>query len=126
MSHVSANETVGIAQNLVDFGTAIRAMKEGKRVQRLGWNAKGLFVFMQIPSKVDLSIVPKMTSLPQSVKDEFGRRLKEGRLDEEIEPTDMNSIRYQNQLAMVYPDNNIYGWVASPSDLLESDWIILD
>lgn len=34
------------------------------------------------------------------------------------------ALRYQNQMAMVYPDNNIYGWVASPSDCLEKDWCI--
>lgn len=112
------NETVGTAKVLVDFGTAIKALKQGKRVQRAGWNGKGLFIFMQVPSNVGKDIVPKMTSLPDSVKQEFERRFSKLPKDADI--------RYRNQLAMVYPDNTIYGWVASPSDVLEEDWIILD
>lgn len=121
-----ANETVGTAVNLVSFGEATKALKEGKRAQRKSWNGKGLFIFMQVPSQVDMSIVPKMTSLPQSVKDEFERRYKGKRQEEGIDPILFNSITYQNQLVIVYPNNKIYGWVASPSDVLENDWIILD
>lgn len=94
------------------FGEAITALHEGKRVSRSGWNGKGMFIFMQVPSEIEADIVPKMQSLPQSVKDEFVRR--------------GGNIRYKNQLAMVYPDNTVYGWVASPSDVLENDWCILD
>lgn len=126
MEYTKANETVGIARALVSFGEAIKALKLGKRVCRQGWNGKGLFIFMQVPSEVSMDIVPEMTSLPQSVKDEFERRFKNGSAQELVDPIELNSIRYQNQIAMVYPNNNIYGWVASPSDVLEEDWIILD
>lgn len=94
------------------FGQAVTALNDGRRVSREGWNGKGLFIFKQVPSEIDAEVVPKMQSLPQSVKDEF---IKRG-----------GNIRYKNQLAMVYPDNTIYGWVASPSDVLENDWCILD
>lgn len=97
----------------LNFGQAIEALKEGKRIAREGWNGKGMFVFMQVPSVIHFDIIPKMTSLPQYVKDEFQRR-------------NLETITYKNQLAMVYPDNTIYGWVASPSDVLENDWCILD
>ena len=92
------------------FGEAITAAKAGKRISRAGWNGKGMFVFVQVPSEVPEEIIPKMSSLPSDVKAELVRR--------------GGSIRYQNQMAMVYPDNNIYGWLASPSDCLESDWCI--
>lgn len=122
-----ASETVGIATQLVSFGKAIEALKEGKRVARQGWNGKGLFIFMQVPSVVLMEFVPKMTSLPQSVKDEFKRRAEYGeRTHNTRAKEDMKSISYQNQLAIVYPNNSIYGWVASPSDVLENDWMILD
>lgn len=124
-----AKETVGTAKPLVDFGKAIKALKEGKRVQRLGWNGKDLFIFMQIPSEVPEKIIPKMTSLPQSVKDEFKRRADSSAYDDRPRyqvSENFRSIRYKNQIAMVYPDNTIYGWVASPSDVLEEDWIIID
>jgi len=96
----------------MDFGEAIIALKEGKRVSRQGWNDKGLFIFQQVHSIVSESIIPKMQSLPQAVKDEFVRR--------------GGDIVYTNQLAMVYPNSTIYGWAPSPSDALEEDWCILD
>ena len=96
----------------VNFGAAIEALRNGKRVARLGWNKTGVFIFQQVPSLVVAEIIPKMTSLPPLVKDEFMRR--------------GGNIKYENQLAMVYPDNTIYGWVASPTDVLEMDWVILD
>lgn len=102
----------------VSFGHAEEALKQGKRVARAGWNGKGMFVFRQVPSFIDGSIVDKMQSLPDSVKAEFNRRFAK-------DPANAQ-IQYKNQLAMVYPDNTIYGWVASPSDVLEEDWCILD
>jgi hypothetical protein len=119
MKHVVANETVGTANALLSFGKAIEALKQGKRVQRKGWNGKGLFIFMQVPSEVPMDIVPKMTSLPQAVKDEFEDRKHRG----ENTPT---TIKYQNQIALVKPDNEINGWSPSTEDALAEDWIILD
>lgn len=121
-----ATETVGTAKQLVDFGTAIKALKEGKRVQRTGWNGKGLFVFMQVPSRVHIDIVPKMTSLPQTVKDEFIRRNEKALNDGANPPHNFTTIDYSNQVALVKPDNTINGWSPSISDALSEDWIILD
>lgn len=105
------------------FGEAIElGLKQGKRVSRAGWNGRGMFIFRQVPSAVSADIIPKMTSLPQSVKDEFIKRKEIGWGGLNYE----GGIGYKNQLAMVYPDNTIYGWVASPSDVLEEDWCILD
>lgn len=95
----------------MDFGQAIEALKAGKRVAREGWNGKGLFVFMQVPAEINEEIVPKMQSLPQSVKDEFAKR--------------GGSIRYSNQMALVAPNNSINGWAPSSSDTLAEDWVIL-
>ena len=91
-----------------NFGQAIEALKQGKRVARQGWNGKGLFVFMQVPSVINKEIVPKMQSLPQSVKDEFERRFNDP--NEQI-----NAIYYYYQLAIVNTSNLINGWVASVS-----------
>ena len=30
----------------MDFGEAIKALKEGKRVARTGWNGKGMFLYL--------------------------------------------------------------------------------
>lgn len=94
------------------FGLAVEALKLGKKIQRAGWNGKGLFVFMQIPATIGEEIVPKMQSLPQSVKDEFIKRT--------------GNITYANQMAIVNPDSSINGWVASSSDTFAEDWCILE
>lgn len=105
---------------LVKFGEAVEALKQGKRIAREGWNGKGMFIFMQVPAKIGWEIIPKMQSLPESVKKEFDKRFDNTPIDGDLD------IKYKNQIAMVYPDNTIYGWVASPSDILEEDWLILD
>lgn len=90
------------------FGQAIEAMKQGKMVSREGW-ALGAFIFMQVPSEVPAEVIPKMTSLPASVKAKVAGR---------------GPLRYNNQIAFVGPDNHVCGWSPSPSQALASDWII--
>ncbi|MGB0867968.1 MAG: DUF2829 domain-containing protein [Flavobacteriales bacterium] len=127
----SSNETVGTAVpmkesvrsiNNLTFGEAIeKGLKKGKRICRESWNGKDMFVFRQVPSVVPSEVVPKMSSLPESVKKEFARRKDVG-----WGGLNYNAgIGYKNQLVIVYPDNTIYGWTPSPSDVLEEDWVIL-
>lgn len=92
------------------FGDAIEHLRKGGLVQREGWNDKGMFVFKQVPSKVPAEIVPKMSSLPQHVKD-YMQAAK-------ISPN------YQCQMAIVTPDGNINSWVASSADTFATDWIL--
>jgi hypothetical protein len=113
---------------LVEFGKAIEALKEGKRVCRSGWNGKGLFVFMQVPARISVEkIVPVMQSLPPLVKVEFKRRFQETTKDVGNDSAHNHStIDYVNQLALVKPDNTINGWSPSTEDALSKDWVILD
>ena len=44
----------------MDFGDALRTLKEGKRVSRAGWNGKGMWLELQVPdagSKMTLPYV---------------------------------------------------------------------
>lgn len=96
----------------MNFGQAIEALKEGKKVAREGWNGKGMFVFKQISSNVGIQYVPNMQSLPQSVKDEFVKRGE--------------NLSYLNQMCIVKSDNTIDSWVASSSDTFAEDWQIVE
>ena len=91
------------------FGEAMDKLEEGMPMCRVGWNGKNMFIFKQIPSLIPLEFVAKMQSLPDAVKAIFEKRY-------------MPSISYHNQFAIVYPDNSIYGWLASPSDICADDW----
>jgi hypothetical protein len=104
-------DTAGTATALIDFGAAIDALRAGKMAQRIGWNGTGMFVFRQVPSKVPSAIVPKMSSLPQAVKDVLVAR--------------GGDLQYSNQFALVKEDNTINGWAPSSADALATDWTIL-
>jgi len=98
----------------MNFGEAITALKLGKMVARSTW-ANETFVFMQIPSEIGvLHVVPKMQSLPDSVKDEFTRRLLENKTSQ--------TIQYKDQLAKVSNENTVVGWSAGSEDILAEDW----
>lgn len=99
-------------KNNLNFGQAIDALKQGKRVAREGWNGKGLFVFKQIPAEIGVENIPKMQNVPQDVKNEM---IKRGQ-----------SLKYANQMAIVHSDGRVDSWVASSSDIFANDWIILD
>ncbi len=113
------NDNLIEKKNGLTIGGAIFAAKEGKRIAREGWNGKGLFVFMQVPSTINKTIVPNMQSLPKLVKDEFQRRFDSP--EEQID-----AIYYDNQMCIVNSSNLINGWAPSVSDALATDWMILD
>ena len=98
-------------QRHVTFGQAIEHLRKGLPISREGWNGKGMYVFKQVPSKVPAEVVPKMSSLPEAVKD---RMMVDG-----IAPD------YQNQMAIVKPDGSIDSWIASSADTFATDWILL-
>lgn len=35
----------------MDFGEALKQLKKGKRVTRLGWNGQGQFIELQVPDE---------------------------------------------------------------------------
>lgn len=111
-----------------NFGAAVVALTQGKRVQRSGWNGKGLYIFKQVPAVIDADLtVPKMQSLPESVKLDIRSRLLFGEeMLPDVDPIEFKTIKYKNQLCLMYPDNTLYGYSPSTSDLLATDWVILD
>lgn len=101
------------------FGEAIEALKNGQMVRRGFWEQSGEFVFMQVPATINKEIVPKMQSLPESVKAEFEKRFNNPDLQ-------IDAIYYHNQLAIVSASNLISGYSPSVSDVLAEDWLIIE
>lgn len=102
------------------IGEALSVLRKGGCVARNGWAGKGLFIFRQVPAQIDVeTIVPKMQSLPQAVKDVFLKRF------ENSNNPAHKGIYYDNQLAIVDKDNLIQGWTPSVSDTLASDWFVV-
>ena len=94
----------------MNFGIAIEALKQGKRVRREGWNGKGMFLFLLPAATVPIRAIYDPT-LRSVIEKEVGGESFEA----------LGSIR------MFTADKKILtGWLASQTDMLSEDWIILD
>ena len=92
----------------MNFGDAIQAMKDGKRVQRAGWNGKGMWLF--------LADIPSVKVPPES---DSGANL--GCNMAGIRPCIcMSCICMYDAQRMIVP-----GWLASQTDMLADDWSAL-
>lgn len=97
----------------VTFGGAIYLLKAGLAVRRKGWNGKGLFVVKLNPSHIEGGIIPKIQSLPQSVKNILLSR-------------ENAHIDYTNQMLIINSDGRADSWVPSSSDLFAVDWEVVE
>lgn len=93
-----------------NFGQAIEALKQGKRVARQGWNGKGMYVSLQEGSVIKAENARGGAALARK------------------EEADLpNEITIGAHLDMRAADGSIVvGWVASQTDMLSNDWRILD
>lgn len=96
----------------LDFGKAIAALKEGKRVAREGWNGKGMFLWLK----------PAAVVKAEWCKDPLLKSLAEDNGGE---------IPALGTICMFTHDSTgrkaiLTGWLASQSDMLLEDWVILD
>jgi len=104
----------------LNIGQAVEALNNGERLSREGWyNAYDVFIFRQVPAEINKEIVPKMQSLPQSVKDHFDWTFNN-------EEAQISSIYYSDQVAIVGLSNSIKGWSPSVEDLFAKDWYTID
>lgn len=108
----------------LNFGQALEALKEGKRVSRIGWNGKGMFVFQRPEDELEVDfIINKVKSLPQTVKDFF--KSKDG--NESPSEQGLTKVKFGSYLCMYAADGSIVnGWLASQTDMLSNDWCVLD
>lgn len=83
------------------FGQALEALKAGQRVGRIGWNGKGMFVFL-IQGSNDLASLAGYG---------FGEYVDE--------PT------FRDALFMKTVDNQLVPWTVSQTDALAEDWEIV-
>jgi|11_taG_2_1085331.scaffolds.fasta_scaffold00026_79 hypothetical protein len=96
--------------NGLTFGQAIEALKMGKRVAREGWNGKGMFLFLLpaddgIPTKVINDPALRTVIETETGKDTFDA---------------YGSIR------MWTADKKVLtGWLASQTDMLAEDWVLV-
>jgi hypothetical protein len=94
----------------MNFGKAIEALKEGKRVARNGWNGKGMFII-----RAGGYSVPKDQLRSNGpITAEF---LESRGCDEMFIQPHFDMWTAQNQYQT--------GWLASQSDMQADDWVIV-
>jgi hypothetical protein len=91
-----------IEKELVDFGEAIRLLKDGKKVSRKGWNGSGMYAYY-----VPANSYPASTEI---AKKQFGDGL----------------VPYRAYLALKTAQNDIATWNPSTSDCLSEDWFVVE
>ena len=80
----------------MNFGQAIETLKNGKKVARTGWNGKGMYLFL--------------------VKGED--------LSDIFDPDSCDCV---DSIGMkTAHDTLVIGWLASQTDMLAEDWVIVD
>lgn len=86
-----------------NFGTALDYLKSGCRVARSGWNGKNMFLFLVPGSTFQVNRPPLLGIYPEGT-----------------------TIDCCPHIDMRTADSKIVPWLASQTDVLAEDWILLD
>lgn len=92
-----------VAHTNGDFGNALKALRVGHKITRSGWNGKGMFIYL-----VPANSYPAQTDVARAEFGKFG-----------------NMVPYREYLAMKTVNNEIVPWVASQTDILANDWMVV-
>lgn len=84
----------------MDFGKAIQLLKEGKRVQRQGWNGKNQYI-------------------------ELATNISYKNTNAEVVNAEHNAIG-NKAIAFVGTSGVQLGWLASQADMLAEDWKVVE
>ena len=85
------------------FGLAVEAVKKGKKIARAGWNGKGMFLFLVPGSTFKVNRAPLLGIYPEGTE-----------------------INYHAHIDMKTADGTIVPWLASQTDVLADDWIVVE
>jgi hypothetical protein len=103
------SQTEQVATPLLDFGAAIKALKQGKKVARQGWNGKNMWIVLGKGN-------PALPS--ESFWNEHTKAFAE---------QNGGTAEVLPYILFKTADNKILmGWLASQTDVLGEDWMVLD
>ena len=87
----------------MNFGSALQALKNGQKVAREGWNGKGMFLFLVPGSVFKVNRAPLLGIYPEGT-----------------------TINYCPHIDMKTADDKVVPWLASQTDVLADDWVIVE
>ena len=85
----------------MNFGQALELLKKGQKVARMGWNGKGMFLFLVPGSTFKVNRPPLLGIYPEGTE-----------------------ISYCPHIDMKTADGMVVPWLASQTDVLAEDWVI--
>lgn len=88
---------------LMGFEEALKALKSGLLIQRLGWNGKDMYLYLVNGSEFEVNRPPLNRIMP-----------------------DGTHVKYRAHIDMKTADGSCVPWLASQSDLLDEDWVIYE
>lgn len=86
----------------MDFGQALQHLREGRRVRRVGWNGKGMFLFLVPGSRFTVNRAPLLGIYPEGTE-----------------------IEYHAHIDMRTAQGYVVPWLCSQTDMLAWDWEIV-
>lgn len=86
----------------MNFGQAIEHLKDGRKVARSGWNGKDMFLFLVPGSTFKVNRAPLL-----------------GIYEEGTE------VEYHAHIDMKTAQGYVVPWLASQSDMLSDDWVLV-
>lgn len=117
---VGASESEELSTGeLGSFGQALKSIQRGRLVARQGWNGKGMFIFQRPEDSLPTDmIVNQVKSLPESFKRWVANNNGDSATDK---------IKFTAYLCMKAADGTVVnGWLASQTDMLAHDWMIVE
>lgn len=94
----------------MNFGQAIEALKQGKKVARRGWNGKDMFLYMTEGTTVHFN----------DLRGNAAKFITE-------QTTSLSDACISSHIDMKATDGTVVvGWLASQTDMLAEDWHIVD
>lgn len=86
-----------------DFGRALNILKDCGKVQRAGWNGKNMFVFLVPGSRFQVNRPPLLGIYPEGTV-----------------------VDYLPHIDMKTATGEIVPWLASQTDMLAEDWLVVE
>ena len=84
------------------FGQAVELLKGGRKLARKGWNGKGMFVFLVPGSTFKVNRAPLLGIYEAGTE-----------------------INYRPHIDFKGSDGSVVPWLASQTDILAQDWVVI-
>jgi Protein of unknown function (DUF2829) len=85
------------------IGWAVKQLHHGAKVARAGWNGKGMFLILVPGSTFKVNRPPLLGVFPEGTE-----------------------VQYHAHVDMKTADNKVVPWLASQTDLLATDWVVVE